>query len=178
MELNQDPRPALKLVHETHPLPTNRSHLVKRISEILARGGVQRLVIGVGQDIVVSRLVERSPDEPPAESGLSDLMALIRNVPLETFYCTEKAPIRVLTKAMCAIGRKKLSPVAIVVHRTKDFKDYIGCLDPDLDEMFGIPIVADPEMPDDSVLVPASTSLEPDSVTFCLRVEIEKEVVS
>lgn len=147
----------LKPLREEYPLPDNRKGVLAAIESILGRGGVQRLLLELGNPIRVTRMVR--PDEAPDVQELPDdnLLVAARNAPMEEFVLSEKhTPFEYFFKAFYRLTQKRLTARAFVVNNIPTLKKWLQ-LDEmfDLQELFGVEVIEDTDMPSDALLLVA-----------------------
>ncbi len=170
-----DVKVQLKRVQETFDLPDNRQGIVARFENILTLGGVQKVVVELGHPIKVDRLIKAGEDVGEAkELPDDDLMNAVRNGELVDFPQTIPNQFAYLFQAFHMLGQKRLKPRTFIIHSTDELKKWLQ-LDAYIDvrELFGVEVIAHPEVPDYTALLVASNQDESDAGTYALRLTLE-----
>lgn len=168
--------PRNRLITEEEPLPTTREGLVKLFSSILSRGGVQKVIVEVGKKIKISRVVPNDgiPDVPE-EIKASDTVSAARNSEMvELVLEGKKSPFEILYMCFSLISLKRYSPHSVLVKSFSDLGKWLSDKSITQDsEVFGIPIICNPEIPDDVILVAACKFDEPGDIVFSVKTLME-----
>jgi hypothetical protein len=170
-----DVKVALKRVQDTFDLPDNRQGIVARFESILGMGGVQKVVVELGHPIKVDRLVKAGEGQGEAkELPDDDLMNAVRNGELVDFPQSIPNQFAYLFQAFYMLGQKRLRPRTFIVHSLDELKKWLQ-LDAFMDvrELYGVEVIAHPEVPDYTGLLVASNPDESDAGTFALRLTLE-----
>lgn len=167
--LGDIPKKNLTLVKETFPLPSERKEIVTRIGEILAKGGVQKVVLSVGNPIRVDRFVSSDtvgpqPDIVPYE----DLWMEVRNSTLLEFgkhsHLSEMAN---LYMAWQMVTDQECKVEAIFCPPKMDIKGWLGL--PIKDSLFGASIQYNMEIPEGAVILVGVNS----QITIGVRLPVD-----
>lgn len=161
---------------ERHSLPP-RTQIGKIVQEIIDEGGIQKILLQVGQPILVERLVAQGSVEAAINEELEavpqiereDIYYAVRNSDMEELRDSEKFPaLESLFRAFVLISHRRLRPMAFLVHSTDVIRAWMK-LDQlfGLEELFGVPLIVAPAVPEGTVLL-ASGSEE--QVKFTVRI--------
>jgi hypothetical protein len=165
----------------TVPMPEGREVLLKEFARIISMGLVQKVVVEVGQPIVYERLSKSdgavSDDLERIETG--DLYGAIRNAELLDFK--RKGSSGFLETVFYAfrflqMHSDDLVPKAFMCGSWLTLRMMLGLApDDDISELFGVRVYWHEEVPDDVLLLVASTSTEPDVVSMSLRIPMDTD---
>jgi hypothetical protein len=166
-----------RLIQESFPMPQGRKQLLAGIEQILSGGGVQKLIVQVGQDLKVTRAVKDTGDlDVPAELVEDDLMDAVRNSEMVEFLMQEgDSPYEYLFKAFRELGNKqidktRLQPKVFVVKKMSHLVQWLGT--PNVSDLFGVEVTEHKEIPEESMLFVAANAADIEEVKFSLRMEL------
>lgn len=160
-------------------MPDGRKALLAAIEQILAGGGVQRLIVRYGKPIVVVRAVkdDGSAPELPSELLDNDIMAAVRNVEMEEFLTEkEETPFEYLFRAFnilngMTVDGTRLQPKIFIVKKLSYLYQWLGVQA--LASLFNVEIMQHIEMPEDGLLLVAANASDIEDVKFSLKMELD-----
>lgn len=169
---------------EEHPLPQGRKELLARIETLLSEGGVQKLIIELGRPIKLFRLIPK--DEllsPPPQAPDDDLWIRLHNSLLEeTVAVTGVAPNVIGPTALFfgfdEVRKRGMRPAALFVPSMALFRTWMGLSKGyQVDQVFGVPVSAPPDMPGDAVVLAAVSydELNPEAYGIRIPMDLPKE---
>lgn len=169
-------------VTETYPNPGERKAVVATVDRILNLGGVMRLVLEYGKPLTVHRMVRKGEmPEAPQELLDDDIYAAARNAEMESFVpktLTGKrealSAFEVLFQAFDVLSKRRLKPKIMLVHQLSELRAWLRVdAYQDVSEVYGVSVRPQKDIPDDCVLLVATTWDDYDTVVFSLRLEME-----
>lgn len=165
------------LQHEEHPLPQLRKEIMARIENVLAGGGVQKLILEIGRPIHVYRLVRKEDAaSPPEEIPADDLWAQVRNSRMKELGVDAGTDaFRCLFYSFDAMRTLKLKPHRLFVQSTGLLRRWLK-LAPDfrLPEVFGVEVEEQLDVPEDcAILVGVSYDETNTQETTGLRIPLD-----
>ena len=166
----------LKLIRHTVPLPGDRAGIIAKFAELINLGLVQKILVQVGDDIIIERFVDSEAvidGTLPILTELEDLMAEIRNgemIELEELDRPTEG-LNQLFHAFKHFDADGFKPTAIIIPRYDIFAKWVDINDEDygVDTVLGYPVYESKELTDDTVLV---TGTSPTG-TFTVRLTME-----
>lgn len=161
-----------RLAREELPLPGNRKAVIAAFSQIIEKGGVQKIVIEHNRPIRVDRLVPRGalPDIPEAPE--EDLYAMARNATILPFELpVETGPFLTLFLAFHYLTQKKLKPTQFLVLRMNDLRKWLELDVLPIDSLFDVPIAESAEVPSEVALLCATDEASGEMTTLRLSLE-------
>lgn len=167
-----------KVIRETVPLPNGRKAIVSAVSAILDKGGVQKVVIELGQPIKVNRAVMSTElPEAPEEAPEEDVMAAVRNGEIVDMTATADETGRYNIFWAFHLLSSKGKQAKMVLFNSKEaaceFFDVGKSFD--LTEAYGVPIRVSKEVPEDVALLVGSGSDEGSFVNlFAVRIPLSR----
>jgi hypothetical protein len=165
---------------ETHPLPNNRKEIVARIETLLSAGGVQRLIIEVGQPIKLYRLVPK--DETlvsPPETAADDLWGRLHNGPIEEETTAVLAPdygngYAALYFAFQRAEQRGMRPVVLFVASFQAVRQWLRMeKTSDVRRIFGMDIQPQADLPNDAAVLAAVSYDELNTDVYGVRVAMD-----
>jgi hypothetical protein len=175
-----DEEPAkFKLIQETFPPPKNRKELLRSIEQILQGGGVQKLLLKVGDPIRVTRAIkdEGTSDAAPQELQMDDVLEVALNVPMEEFLPeTGISPYEYIFQGFVRLGAKQIDGVRLLPRMfiTKQMGPLMKWLRvKSLTDICGVEVQEHKEMPENSLLFVGANATEVDEIRFSLKMVIE-----
>lgn len=160
---------------EKFPIPETggRRALVSTVEGIIKLNGVQKIVIELNKPIIVTRLVDGS-QEVPQELVNDDIMSAARNAEIQEFLSQDnELQFKYLYRAFSKLSEKRLQPKVFLTHKLKELEDWLNLELTSL-ELFGVEVLEHLELPEDTMLLIASTFNDPDMVTFSLKLDFQK----
>lgn len=163
------------LVKETYPLPGSVGDVVSKFAEILNLGFVQKVLVQIGQPIIVERYSKAakgvelpSPEELPEPE--EDFLADARNGKMVVLGLVSE-PYSALHLAFLMMSRNVAKPVVIYVHTMDSLCKWMNCNETEFsvfnkNELFGVEIRESPAMPEDSLLLVGKSEMD----TFSVKV--------
>ncbi len=174
-----------KTVQEKYDLPVGgRKALLQAIEQILGGGGVQRLVLKVGDKIRVSRkVIDDGTSDSLNDLIHDDLMDASRNVVMEEFSPSQNdklsamSSFEVLFRAFHLLSTKRIDgrvvkPRAVLVRKLRSIRNWLE--EQRLLTVFGVEIIEHPEIPDDVALIVCTDSLDEEDVLFSLKLNMDQ----
>lgn len=144
----------LKRIQQTFPLPNSRTEIVSKISNILETGGVQKVVVELGQPIKVDRLVPAAANiEEPVELRDDDWMSAIRNG--ELVDAPESSDVgKYVFQSFFLLSQKSAKARILMVHRKSELRSWLK-LDPMLDihSFFGVEVQESQHVPENTAVL-------------------------
>lgn len=165
------------LLREEYPLPKSRPEVLTAISRILNLGGVQQLMVKLGEPIKVYRAVPADGEVPTTLDDLEakDLYAQVRNAPMESFEfkVANQTGYEAIFLAFRHINSNRLVARSFMVGNWQMLRAWLGlgALE-DVTTLYGVPCVSHEDVPDDSLLLVATSLDNPDGVELTMRLEM------
>lgn len=165
------------LVKEEYPLPKSRQEILTAVGRILNLGGVQRLAIRIGEPIQVYRAVSANGEVPTTleELEAEDLYSQVRNSPMEAFEfkVKDQSSFELLFVAFQTLAARGLAAKSFMTRDPKLLKAWLGlgALD-SVATVYGVPCMTHADIPEDILLLVATSPESPDSVALTLRLEM------
>jgi hypothetical protein len=164
---------------EVHPLPNTRKEIVARIETLLSAGGVQRLIIEVGQPIKLYRLVPK--DETlvaPPETAADDLWSRLHNGQIE-----EESSVldpdygngyAALYFAFQKAEQRGMRPAALFVSTIQTLRQWLRLeRSADVRRVFGMDVVPKADLPNDAAVLAAVSYDELNTDVYGVRVAMD-----
>lgn len=172
-----DLKPVHVRVKEIHDLPNNRKGIVARFSQILESGGVQKVVVEMGQPIRVERLVLAS--DAPEEDVVpeDDILAIIRNHEVIEISTKPGAPFKDLFQVFALLTRRHLRASLVLVHHLDELDAWLELPKlTHLEELYGVEVRQSAGVEPETLLVVAADLNDEAEVvlTFKLAMELPK----
>jgi hypothetical protein len=166
-----------RLIQEAFPMPPGRKQLISGIEQILSGGGVQKLVVQVGQDIKVTRAVKDDGNlDAPVELLEDDLMDAVRNSEMVEFLMEEgDSPYEYLFKAFREVSNRqvdkaRLQPKVFIVKKMNQLTRFLDV--PNLSDLFSVEVTEHKEIPEDTMLFVTANASDIEEVKLSLRMEL------
>lgn len=160
------------LKDESWEPPGSREGLLKTIKDIVAGGGVQKIVVELGKPILVKRYVE--PEEfVPSEMPVEDIMLAIRSAELiELPFVEGQLAFEQLFRSFLLVSQKLLKPLALVVHSSTELRRWFE-VDPliNLSTVYGVEVRIEETCPEDTALLLAGDTGS-DQVSYGVRMSM------
>lgn len=168
---------SLKLVRESYDLPPVRKEVVGQFEKILNLGGVQKVVVQIGQPIQVDRFVSKDSLPELPEATEFDLFASARNAEMHELKGTDSlSSYECLFRAFYVISQKRLKPRALLVLSDKNLRKWLNIDDLlDVTEIFGVETKISPSIPDETALLVASKTDDKDSIEFSVVIPFSEK---
>lgn len=159
---------------ESFPMPPTRADRIAAIESILAPGGVQKLVIELGKGIRILRWVK--DDGPPLSNELINdtLMSATRNAEMLGMESKGVSAVNDLVNALNMVADFEHRPRAIAVQSKKEFEAWLKEPSSRKGDVFCIPVMEHKSIPDETILIIASSQDDQDDITFSVRLEMAK----
>lgn len=171
MGIGEEAPASLKRVQQTFPMPKTRPEVVQAVGAILALGRVQKLTVELGKPIKAVRLL--SEEEIAKTPGVTegDLYDDVVNGELAELASDTLNPRERIAAAFDLITNKGLQPVHILAIDPLNVRRALGMVDTP-PYLFGVPILAIPDLPEEIVLIAAAHKEDPEGVVYTLKVDI------
>jgi hypothetical protein len=167
---------SLKLVKNILDMPkAGRPALVHAFEEIINMGKVQKVVVEVGRPLTFWRLVEKDEainfPEIPEEVVNEDLYAAVRASKIDEFPLSKIDSIYFyIMEAFSYLSDRDLVVKSFLV---TDAAKFCGMMNsPSRGNLFGVPLVAHGDVPEDVLLIAATEKENTDQITLSLRLEL------
>jgi hypothetical protein len=174
--LGDTPEIKTKLIREDFPIPPGgRPALLAAIERVIAGGGVQKLVVELGQPIRVLRRVRADlpGEELPEELYEDDLMGAVMNAELEDVPLPSKTdPYQYLYRAFMLLPLNKCVPKAILVNRLQLLTAWLGVPYSGPMMLYGVEVHTHKQVPDDVLILVGAKADEPEVVAHSFRLEM------
>lgn len=170
-----------RLQREEHPIPKNRSDLLKKLTELINAGGVYRLYLEAKKPILVDRNVPVVPGEKaeileselPMPTLAEILIDTARNSPIDEYVFWAKTPPppphKYLFQAFNMITRKRLRVRAILVHDAQRVMNWLE-VDDWHGKVFDVEVLEHKDLPPDAALVLGTASVDSNEVEYSVRI--------
>jgi hypothetical protein len=164
-------------MREEYPLPKSRQEVISAVGRILNLGGVQQLVIKLGEPIKVYRAVLANGDVPTTLDELEsqDLYDQVRNSPMESFEfkVKDQSGYEVIFLAFKRITNDRLVARSFIVSNVKMLRAWLGLMAmEDVETLYGVPCVVHADIPEDVLLLVATSLDKPEGVELTMRLEM------
>lgn len=176
--LGDEPDMKYKLIHETFPLPGSRKELVRGVEQILGGGGVQKLVISIGQPIKVTRAVaDDGMEGVPQELADDDIISSVRNVEMREYLPSgTEGPFEYLFDAFhfiesTEVDKARLQPKVFIVKKMSQLATWLNRKS--VSNLFGVDVMTHKEVPEGALLFVAANIADIDEVRLSLKMEID-----
>lgn len=170
-------KPEIKVVREEYPLPTNRKELVAAFERVLARGGVKKFVIELGQPLRVDRYMKFDDVGPEQEVVSDDVYNAVRNAHIIPYTFDKEKAVDGMQTMFHLFQRtwdQGLVPKSLLVNNAEVFFEWLGVGNSVLkDNAFGVELVAHKDVPDDILLFVCAKPEEPEAVAVSLQTPMD-----
>ena len=167
------------LVDEKWETPAGREPLLKMLKDIIAGGGVKKLVVENGKPILVKRYVEKGTIPEIEDAPPEDLFAAARNAEIVELSVEigvndlsfSKRAFKHLFQAFHMVSMRGFKASKLVVHSEKELRTWLS-VDTliDVSVIYGIEVVITEQLPEDAALVVAMVEGSTDLVAFSVKI--------
>jgi hypothetical protein len=163
--------PDVALIREEYPLPSNRKEIVDLLANVLAGGGVQKVVIALKEPMIVTRAVPKGDERVPTEIPPDELLQAARFSEIFEIPSPDDIPSHeYLFKGFAWLKARRLVGRALIVHSDRELRSWLKVDDFfDVSTVYGIDTKVDAELPEDTALLLGSLPGSPDKIVAGLR---------